>query len=109
MATVPELSEFAVDVTSEGGKEIVRLRGDADVYTAPVLERRLNELVDDGAREIVIDLAELTFIDTTGLSVLVGTHRRLRAHDGRIRLRSPSGSVQKVLEITGLDRVLVGG
>ena len=109
MASVPELSQFAVDVTSQESEPVVRVRGDLDLDTAPLLDRRLNELVDDGAREIVVDFGELTFMDMTGLTVLVRVLKRLRAGNGRIRLRSASQSVQKVLEITGLDRVLPAG
>ena len=109
MASVPDLSQFAVDVTRQQNEPVVRVRGDVDLDTAPVLERRLNELVDDGAREIVVDAGGLTFMDMTGLTVLVRVLKRLRARDGRIRVRSASRSVQKVLEITGLDRVLPAG
>lgn len=109
MASVRELSELAVDVTSPESEPVVRVRGDVDLDTAPLLERRLNGLVDDGAREIVVDFGELTFMDMAGLTVLVRVLKRLRARDGRIRLRSASPSVQKVFEITGLDGVLPAG
>ncbi len=108
MAAVRELSEFAVEVASKSGERVVVLvRGEVDLYTAPGLECRLNELIDDGAREIVVDLADLEFMDTTGLCVLVRAVKRLRAHDGRIVLRSPSRSVLKTLEITGLHQTLI--
>lgn len=109
MASIPELSQFAVDVTGHESEPVVRVRGDVDLDTAPLLERRLNELIDDGARQIVVDFGELTFMDMTGLTVLVRVLKRLRARGGRIRLRSASPSVQKVLEITGLDGVLPAG
>lgn len=110
MAAVRELSEFGVEVASKSDERVVvRVRGEVDLYTAPALERRLNELIDDGAREIALDLGELEFMDTTGLCVLVKAMKRLRAHDGRILLRSPRRSVQKTLEITGLDQTLLAG
>ena len=107
MATVDELNELALSVAGDDGQQVVRVRGDVDLDTAHVLEQCLNELVDDGAREIVVDLADLTFIDTSGLSALVRTLKRLGAQEGRMVVRSPSRSVQKTLEITGLDKVLL--
>ena len=107
---VRELNEFAVDVvTKSGDRVVVRVSGELDVCTAPTLKGRLNELIDDGAREIAVDLADLEFINTTGLCVFVKTLERLRPHDGRLLLRSPNRSVHKTLEITGLDQTLLAG
>lgn len=105
---VPGSSEFAVEVVSRNGQRVVvRVKGEVDLATAPALEQRLNELVDEGARQISVDLAGLEFMDTTGLSVLVRVQQRLQGDDGRILLLSPNASVQKTLEITGLDRALL--
>lgn len=102
-----ELSDFDIHVSANDGHAVVTVKGDVDLYTAPVLEQQLTELVDDGAREIVVDVADMTFMDTTGLSVLVTTFRRLQPHEGRMSLRSPRPSVRKTLEITGLDAVFL--
>lgn len=97
-----------LDVTSEvdGTAATVSIRGELDVYTAPQLRTRLHELFDGGVSEITLDLADLSFIDSSGLGVIVGALKRLRERDGNLVLRAPSRSTSKVLEITGLSRIL---
>jgi len=102
------LDQFGVDVSCTDGHAVVRVAGEVDMYTAPVLARRLFDLIDEGARDVVVDLASMSFIDSTGLTALVRGLARLRAHDGRLVLRSPQPNVGRVLEITGLNRVLLG-
>jgi anti-sigma B factor antagonist len=96
------------DVVSElsDGTATVSVRGEVDVYTAPQLRDRLYAVVADGVTHVVLDLAAMTFIDSTGLGVIVGTLKRLREAGGDLVLRSPSRSTRKVLEITGLTRIV---
>ncbi len=107
MATVPGLIDFDVAVFEHEGGAGIRVRGEVDAYTAPALEERLSALVDDGMRDIVIDAADLTFMDTTGLATLIRTLERVRDDDGRVLLRSPPRSIEKTLEIAGLDTFLL--
>ncbi len=74
------------------------LRGEIDSYTAPDLANRLSgdPPVD------VLDLAGVTFIDSSGLRVLVETHQARADAGSRLVLRTPSASVQRLLEISGL-------
>ncbi len=107
-ATGPfDLNYFAVDVESDESQALVQVKGEVDVATAPVLEQRLSELVESGVREIILDVAELTFVDTTGLATLVRTAQRLGPAEGRLRLRAPRPNVRKTLEITGLDQLFL--
>ena len=96
------------DVTTEvgDGRATVSVSGEVDVYTAPQLRDRLYSVIADGARLVVLDVSAMTFIDSTGLGVIVGALKRLREADGDLTLRSPSRSTRKVLEITGLFRIL---
>ena len=57
-------------------------------------------------RELTIDLSAMSFIDSTGLGVLVGVLKRAREAGGELRLRGPSRSARKVLEISGLSRIV---
>ena len=57
---------------------VLEIGGEIDVYTAPRLRERLIEMVDAGENQVVIDLGRVEFLDSTGLGVLVGAHRRLR-------------------------------
>lgn len=79
--------------------------GDADLHSAPELRERLRGAMDDGATILVLDLTETTLVDSTSLGVLLGAMKRLREHDGQIRLVVPLPEIRRVFEITMLDRI----
>ena len=99
-------ADFAVASKVADGEATVSVRGEVDVYTAPQLRECLYGVVVDGNRRVVLDLSAMSFIDSTGLGVIVGTLKRLREGGGDLVLRSPSRSTRKVLEITGLTRIM---
>ena len=107
MTSVGPTSPAPFDVQASGsqGPVVARLVGELDLVTVPLLEERLESLRREGARQLTLDLAELAFIDSTGLSALVGALKRYRADGGDIVLRSPTRATTKVLEISGLDKV----
>lgn len=94
-----------VDATGSDGAVTARLVGELDLVTVPTFEQRLESLRQQGTRRLTLDLAELSFIDSTGLSALVGALKRYRADGGDIVLRSPTRATTKVLEISGLSQV----
>ena len=97
--------DLALSSTAEAARTVVRVAGEVDVYTAPALRRFLEEQILRGCRDLVVDLSEVTFLDSTGLGVLVGRLRQMRMKGGQLRLAGPADRVVKVLAITGLDRV----
>ena len=97
---------FQVVVSRDMGTVVVTVRGELDTYTAPRLRHELKGLIDDqGNLAVVVDLGEMTFIDSSGLAVLVDGLKRMRLHGGRLTLSNPNRNTAKVLEISGLDRV----
>jgi anti-sigma B factor antagonist len=89
----------------EDGTGVVAVSGEVDMYTAPQLKQCLLDLIDGGARKVVVDLSAVSFIDSTALGVLIGGVRRLHGAGGAMALVVTSRSVERVLSITGLDRV----
>lgn len=89
---------------AESGHE-VRLLGELDMATASLLRDELVRLTSEGATLVTVDMADLAFIDSTGLSVLITALKRLRQQGGDMALRSPTPGTRKVLEITGLTEV----
>ena len=87
------------------GKTIVAVGGEIDVYTAPKLRDKISELVATGAYDIVVDMHEVEFLDSTGLGVLVGGLKKVRAHDGSLRLVCNQDRLLKIFRITGLAKV----
>ena len=99
-------ADFELAVTETTVDEvIVAVRGEIDVATAGRFREVIDEAVVPG-RRLVIDLAGTSFIDSTGLGVLAQTHARLADSSGAVIIRSASASTRKLLNISGLDRVL---
>lgn len=99
--------DFAVDLVRRGETSyVVALAGEVDMYTAtPAFERELLAAIEAGAQEIVIDLSEATFVDSTFLAVLLSGHRLLESRGGRLTVSCDDPNLRKVFEITGLDNV----
>jgi anti-sigma B factor antagonist len=87
------------------GRTVVQVVGEIDVYTAPQLRERLDAEIDAGRYDLVVDLSGVTFMDSTGLGVLVGRLKQIRLNDGSMRLVCAHDRVLKVFVITGLDKV----
>ena len=81
---------------------VIRVSGEVDIQTSPVLEERLRAVLDQGHATVAVNLADVSFLDSTGLSVLVAALQRCRAAGGGLRLLSPQPNVRRVLDITGL-------
>jgi anti-sigma B factor antagonist len=92
---------------SVSGYIVLEIGGEIDVYTAPRLRERLVEMVAAGEKHIVVDLGRVEFLDSTGLGVLVGAHRRLRTSGGSLTLVFAHERLLKIFRITGLDTVFV--
>jgi anti-sigma B factor antagonist len=84
---------------------VISLAGEVDLYTAPEFKQQLIEAINQGARHVVVDFSDTTFIDSTTLGVLVGGVKRLRTNDGQLSLVCSDRNITKIFEITGLDRV----
>jgi anti-sigma B factor antagonist len=87
------------------GRTVVEVSGEIDVYTAPKLRESLLNLVDSGNYQLIIDMEGVEFLDSTGLGVLVGGLKRVRAHDGAIDLVCTQGRILRIFRITGLSNV----
>ena len=84
---------------------MVVLTGDIDLTSSSRVREALLSIANGGEHRVVVDLGNVTFMDSTGLSALVAARKRFGTIDGEIILRSPSPNVLRVLEISGLTRV----
>jgi anti-sigma B factor antagonist len=90
-----------------GDRDVIPFAGDLDAHTAPMLQKAVDRtLAAAPARVLIIDLSEVSFIDSSGLSVIVGAHKRLSDAGAGVRLVVGSPQVTKVLGLTGLDAVI---
>jgi anti-sigma B factor antagonist len=98
---------LTIDVTTVGdGKiQLFGLGGTLDIATSPTLRAALLEAADRANHEIVVDLSQLEFLDSTGLGALIGAHKRAAEHGGSVRLVAHEGQILRLLRITGLLEV----
>jgi anti-sigma B factor antagonist len=94
------LEEVAMEVTTtrNGSDAVVTVSGDVDVETAPKLEAAFSQIFDEGAQRIVVDLAGVAFLGSSGLSVLIGAQRRATYFE----LAPGNRIVDRLIELTGL-------
>ena len=98
-------NEFRVDVEASNGVAVVVVAGELDLYTAPELRERLARVDEGGAERVVLDLSEVTLVDSMALGVLLGAKKRLATHAGAIDLVVSKSDIRRIFEITMLDRV----
>jgi anti-sigma B factor antagonist len=97
--------DLSLETRHEDGHTIIEVGGEIDVYTAPKLRDKITELVGNGNYNLVIDMEKVDFLDSTGLGVLVGGLKKVRAHDGSMRLICNQERLLKIFRITGLAKV----
>lgn len=98
-------ANFDVSRAVRDGIPVLTVRGEIDVSTAPELRERLLEVAENGAPVVVVDLSDVSFVDSTALGVLVSGVKRFRSEGGDLRLVVTQPHISKVLEITGLNDV----
>jgi len=84
---------------------ILSLAGELDVSNVAEAREAARKLLDDGCSRLVVDLASVTYTDSSGLGMLVGLLKRLRESGGAMAIAAPVPRVRRVLEITGLTQI----
>lgn len=93
--------QCGTSLSPDGGIAVLTAHGEVDIATAPVLRKAL-DAIPAPANTVVIDLAGVTFLDSTGLGVLIGARRKLLPSGMRMLVINASPSVWRVFKITGL-------
>ncbi len=88
------------------GTTVLEVGGEVELANAPQLRSELLGIGDVEHPRIVVDLSQVTFIDSTGIGVLVGAIKRVRERQGELALVCPQPRVRRIFEITGLLRAL---
>ena len=102
------VAPFAVDIeaTDEPDAVVVRPMGEIDIATGPVLEEKVEALVEAGIRRCAIDLTGVEFIDSAGLQMVLASRAALRRVGGAFSLQGASPSVSRILDISGMTALL---
>lgn len=99
-------SQFRVDVRHEEGGTVIAVSGELDLASSPALEKRLDEVFGSDAELVILDLRELEFMDSTGLSVLIRAHQTAEAGERRLSVVKGPPQVQRLLTLTGVGERL---
>lgn len=94
-------ANVAITQLSSNGTVVLEVAGEIDLATAPELQSRLDQL--NAGDRIVVDLAKVTFIDSTGLRILITANEAAQAAGGSLAIVASEGPVTKLLSITGVD------
>jgi anti-sigma B factor antagonist len=94
---------FVVDTRRSGTTELVQVRGEVDVATAPLLRAVLDTVIARRPTRVEVDLSGATFMDAQALSTLAGVRRRLASRYATLVLRGPSPVVVRLLELSGTE------
>ena len=96
--------EISSEITDE--KAIIRIEGEVDVSNASELRDALDTALADGAKEVEADFAEVAYIDSTGIGVLVGAAHRAQESGSVLVVPNPQKNVERVFSLLGVDKDL---
>jgi len=97
---------ISISLTETSEELHAKLAGEIDAYTAPKVKESLHPYAEKSGINIIVDLKDVSYMDSTGLGVFVGLFKTLRANDGNLMLTGLSDRLQRLFEITGLADVM---
>ncbi len=101
-------SNFRVELRKENGVPLLSVRGELDLASSPALEEQFEQALAEAPSLLIIDLRELEFMDSTGLSVLIRAHQRTQEAGHRLAIVNGSRQVRRLLSLTGVaDRLTI--
>ena len=91
----------------QGGSLTVHLSGELDHHCARQVRKEMDKLLSDMAvKELILDLRELEFMDSSGIGVLMGRYRTMSKRGGKMRVCNMTSQVRRVFKISGLYRII---
>ena len=95
-----------IKLENAGGAAVVHLNGRLDLLSAGDVKQRLSQVVADGSKKVVVDLGDVSFVDSSGLGSLIGGLKAARLAGGDLRIARPAEQARTILDLTTLNRVL---
>ena len=89
----------------ENGREGVRVTGEVDIYTATQFKESIEKLIEANTKDIFLDLTDLSYIDSTGIGILIELRKGSMSRDLNMTLINPQKNVVKLLQLTGVDQI----
>lgn len=103
---VRQLGQLTIRSSREGVVHTIGVTGELDLATADELQLELERVENTDAASIILDLSGLTFMDSTGVRLLIAAHRRSSADANRLALLRGGPAVQRVLQLSGVELLL---
>lgn len=91
-------------IRQEGTAAIIELTGEVDLHHTPAVHKALLVMCQDKPHQLVIDMTEVSYLDSSGIGVLVEVFRRVNGYEGQFKLAGVTQRVRSVFEITRLDK-----
>lgn len=95
-----------IDLEEIEHRVLLRLDGRLDVSSAPLLEKKINRLIEEGHLHLLLDFTRVDYLSSAGLRVLLSSAKKLKAQKGGLILFALSEDVNEVLKIAGFDKIL---
>jgi anti-anti-sigma factor len=89
-----------------GGQAVISVDGELDLTAIDQLQRFVQQLLDEGEDDVVLDLRDMTVLDSVGISTLIRLHQAVSAQGSVLRVQNPAEPVRRVLDLTGVSRYL---
>lgn len=97
--------EIIVDTKIEDRIGIVEVHGEIDTYTSPKIREEINDLIEKGCNNLIVDLTDVRYMDSTGLGVLIGALKRVKEKGGCINIATTDFLILRAFKVTGLKRI----
>ena len=99
MLSSTRITDYALDARTHA----IQIEGEIDLHAAPTMQERIDAVLEQGKTRVIVDLSAVRYIDSTGLTVLIGALRRLRRDGGALALVVTDYDIERMLESAGLD------
>jgi anti-anti-sigma factor len=103
---IPDANFHRSEESLAGGGVVLKLDGDIDMFVSPSLSKRFEEIAEQGAGNVVVDLSDARFIDSTVLETLVNAQKRLQSRKAALAVVANGPYTRRTFQLTGLDEVL---
>lgn len=99
--------DFSVNMKREKRTLIVRLEGELDHHTSDIVRTKIDKEIDKGVTQnLLFNLEKLSFMDSSGLGMLLGRYKKISQHDGEMSVCCVGENVYKIFELSGIFKVL---
>ena len=96
-----------IDMTSHGKVLLIRIKGELDHHTSEIVRRQIDEtFTEEGCAHAILNLSELSFMDSSGLGVILGRYKRINQRGGTLAVCSLTPAVHKLFELSGMFKIV---